>query len=70
MDNKNDLPLGFSFSLAMNENAMKFYSNLDKYSKSDVLNYIKSSPTGEEAKKRIDNVIHDLEQNNLNFLLK
>lgn len=69
MENSKELPIGFSFSLAMNENAMKFYSNLDKYSKEEVLDYIKSSSTGEEAKERIKKVISDLEQNNLNFLL-
>jgi len=53
MENSKELPIGFSFSLAMNENAMKFYSNLDKYSKEEVLDYIKSSSTGEEAKERI-----------------
>lgn len=69
MENSKELPIGFSFSLTMNENAMKFYSNLDKYSKEEVLDYIKSSSTGEEAKKRIKKAISDLEQNSLNFLL-
>lgn len=69
MENSKELPIGFSFSLAMNENAMKFYSNLDKYSKEEVLDYIKSSSTCEEAKERIKKAISDLEQNSLNFLL-
>ena len=69
MENSKELPIGFSFSLAMNENAMKFYSNLDKYSKEEVLDYIKSSSTGEEAIERIKKAISDLEQNSLNFLL-
>ena len=41
MENSKELPIGFSFSLAMNENAMKFYSNLDKYSKEDEAEMLK-----------------------------
>ncbi len=64
------LPIGFILSIAQNEQALKYFANLDDMTKNRISNYIQDSITGEEAKERINISINGLENNNLDFLTK
>lgn len=63
------LPTGFILSIAQNEQALKYFSNLDEFTKNRISNYIQDSMTGDEAKERINISINSLEKNNLDFLI-
>ncbi len=62
------LPIGFTMSISNNEHALKFYSSLDKATQNKIMNYIRNSTTGNEAKEKIENSVNGLANNNLNFL--
>ncbi|MCX8075325.1 MAG: hypothetical protein N2749_07065 [Clostridia bacterium] len=63
-----EIPIGLIMSIAQNENAFKYYANLDDFTKNKINSYVQSSVTGDDAKKRIETVISNLEKSNLNFL--
>jgi hypothetical protein len=62
------LPVGFTFSIAQNEGALKYYGSLDKTVQNKITNYIQNVSTGDEAKQKIDESINGLANNNTNFL--
>ncbi|MDA3730308.1 YdeI/OmpD-associated family protein [Niameybacter massiliensis] len=51
------LPLGLTMQLAQDEDAMRYFATLPKSEQEHLIEYIKSSKTGDEAKRRIDEVI-------------
>lgn len=63
---KGNIPIGFSMSLAQNPAALNNYSNLSDEEREKINTQIKSSTTGHEAKNKIENIISDLENNNIN----
>ena len=68
MEKDKSLPIGFAMSLAMDNNAMENYSNLDPVTQDSITRYIQSSTTGYDAKRRIDVAVESLSNNNLKFL--
>lgn len=61
-------PIGLMYKLAQNDDALNFLESLDGNQKAAVINYVKGSTTGDEAKKRIDNTINHLKQGNIDFV--
>lgn len=57
---KNALPEGLGFSLALDVDAMTNFVNLPDATKEDVVRYIQMSDTGEEAKERVKMVVQRL----------
>lgn len=53
----NGLPLGLSMLLAQDIDAMSFFATLQKSEQERLTHYIKAAQTGDEAKKRIDEVV-------------
>ncbi|MEF9960228.1 MAG: YdeI/OmpD-associated family protein [Niameybacter sp.] len=51
------LPLGLSMQLAQDPDAMSYFATLPKSEQEHLIEYIKEARTGDEAKKRIDEVI-------------
>lgn len=62
------LPIGFSMSVAQNENALNYFANLDANTKNKIVEYIQNSNTGDDAKLRINTTVDCLEKNSLDFL--
>jgi hypothetical protein len=56
----NQLPEGLGFRLALDMDAMKNFVNLSDQGKEQVVDYIKGSTTGDEAKNRVTEVIRNL----------
>lgn len=55
-----DLPLGLGMALAQTPSAMERFSNLSDEEKTQLINYIQSSVTGEDAKHRISETVQQL----------
>lgn len=55
-----ELPVGFGMSLALDMKAMSNFSALTDSKKEELVNYIKNSTTGYEAKERIVEVVNRL----------
>ncbi len=60
IDNEHQLPEGLGMRLAMDMEAMTSFVNLSEQNKSQVVDYIKSSTSGEDAKNRVVEVMHNL----------
>ncbi len=56
----NQLPEGLGFRLALDMEAMKNFANLSDQGKEQVVDYIKGSTTGDEAKNRVTEVVRNL----------
>jgi hypothetical protein len=56
----NQLPEGLGFRLALDMDAMKNFVNLSDQGKEQVVDYIKGSTTGDEAKNRVTEVVRNL----------
>ena len=54
------LPEGLGFRLAMDMKAMSSFANMPENNKKQMIDYIKSSTTGEEAKNRVTEVVSNL----------
>ncbi|MBO5336965.1 MAG: hypothetical protein J6A94_07555 [Lachnospiraceae bacterium] len=59
------LPLGFSMSLAMNENAMQGYAKLTETEKEHLIMRCKDARSKEEMQKIVDSLANDESLNNL-----
>ncbi len=71
MDDKSEeLPVGFGMSLAMNKQAMDYYSKLSYTNQQKIVNYIQNSNTGFEAKDRINSAVSNLSLGDISFLQK
>lgn len=55
-----ELPVGLGMSLALDMKAMANFSALTDNKKEELVNYIKNSTTGYEAKDRITEVVNRL----------
>lgn len=55
-----ELPVGLGMSLALDMKAMANFSALTDSKKEELVNYIKNSTTGYEAKERITEVVNRL----------
>ncbi len=60
IDNQHQLPEGLGFRLALDMDAMKNFVNLPDQSKEQLVDYIKASTTGDEAKNRVTEVVRNL----------
>jgi hypothetical protein len=56
----NQLPEGLGFRLALDMDAMKNFVNLSDQGKEQVVDYIKGSTNGDEAKNRVTEVVRNL----------
>ena len=63
-----DLPLGFGMLLAQEPQAIARYGGLTNEQKANVIHYIQSGATGEDAKNRIATAVYGLRDGNTNFL--
>lgn len=60
------LPLGLTMQLAEDVDAMSYFATLPKVQQEHLIQYIKEASTGDEAKRRIDEVV-ELCHNRQNF---
>jgi hypothetical protein len=60
IDNEHQLPVGLGMRLALDMQAMTNFVNLPDNNKQQLVNYIESSTTGDEAKHRITEVVSNL----------
>lgn len=60
IDGKSQLPIGLGMRLALDMKAMTNFANLPDEKKKELINYIESSTTGDEAKNRVSEVISSL----------
>lgn len=63
-----DLPQGLRAALGGNEAARSYYSGLDAGAREQVIAYIQSTDTGEEAKARTKRAVEGLEKKDISFL--
>lgn len=61
------MPVGLMMKLAMHQQAMRNFSQLDDEQQKAVIRYVEDSQTGEEAKSRIESAVQNLEQGNRSF---
>ncbi len=60
IDNEHQLPEGLGMRLAMDMQAMTNFVNLSEQNKKQVVDYIKGSSSGEDAKNRVMEVVNNL----------
>lgn len=60
LDNEHQLPEGLGFRLALDLDAMTNFANLPKDKKDQLVSYIQSSTSGEDAKQRVTEVVNSL----------
>ncbi len=58
------MPEGLGFRLAMDMKAMTNFVNLPETKKQELINYIKGSTTGDEARNRVTEVVSSLHGGN------
>lgn len=63
-----DLPLGLGMQLAQEPEAITRFGQLSANQKQQLVDYIQSCSTGEDAQNRVAEVVQGLSQNNLSFL--
>jgi hypothetical protein len=56
----NELPEGLGFRLALDMEAMKNFANLSDQGKEQLVNYIRSSESGDDARNRVTEVVRNL----------
>ena len=60
IDGKSQLPIGLGMRLALDMKAMTNFATLPDEKKRELISYIESSATGEEAKTRVTEVVSNL----------
>jgi uncharacterized protein YdeI (YjbR/CyaY-like superfamily) len=60
VDNEHQLPEGLGFRLALDMQAMTNFVNLPKDRKEQLVNYIQSSTSGDDARNRVSEVVSNL----------
>ncbi|NLK28566.1 MAG: hypothetical protein GX306_09530 [Clostridiales bacterium] len=60
IDNEHPLPVGLGMRLALDMEAMTNFVNLPESRKQELVNYIKGSASGDEAKARVTEVVSSL----------
>ena len=63
-----NMPVGLMVSLTKHQEAMKNFSMLDDEKQKSVIRYVRDSATGEEARRRIQSAVKNLEQGNISFI--
>ena len=64
IDNEHQLPVGLGMRLALDMQAMTNFVNLPDSSKKNLVDYLESSTTGDEAKHRVTEVVSNLHNGN------
>ncbi len=62
-----DLPLGLGMELAQNPKAMTAFGQMTHAEKASMIRHIQGAATGEDAKNRIANAVHQLGNNQTQF---
>ena len=62
-----DMPIGFGMALYQNSSALHCFAALSQEQRNNIIKYIEDSKTGDDARKRIDNAVSNLNKRNLNF---
>ena len=62
VDNEHQLPEGLGMRLALDMNAMTNFVNLSENKKKQLVKYIQSSASGDEARNRVAEVVTNLHQ--------
>ncbi len=62
-----DMPLGFGMALYQNSSALHCFAALSQQQRNDIIRYIEGAKTGDNAKKRIDTAVKNLNHRNINF---
>jgi hypothetical protein len=60
VDNEHQLPEGLGFRLALDMEAMTNFVNLSENGKQQLVDYIQSSTSGEDARHRVTEVVSNL----------
>lgn len=60
VDNDHQLPEGLGFRLALDMDAMTNFVKLPESNKKQLVDYIKSSTSGDEARNRVTEVVSNL----------
>lgn len=60
VDNEHQLPEGLGFKLALDTKAMTNFVNTPEDNKKKMVEYIKGSSTGDEARNRVAEVVNSL----------
>lgn len=60
IDNQHQLPVGLGMKLALDMEAMTNFVNMPEDKKRQLIDYIESSTTGDEAKYRVSEVVSNL----------
>lgn len=60
VDNEHQLPEGLGFRLALDMQAMTNFVNMSEDKKRQMVDYIQSSATGDEARNRVTEVVSNL----------
>jgi len=61
-----ELPLGLSMELTMHPNAAATFGSMSVQQKREAIGYIQGCTSGEDAKRRIENVVKQMEQGKMN----
>lgn len=64
IDNEHQLPVGLGMRLALDMEAMTNFVKMPEAGKQQLVNYIESSTTGDEAKNRVTEVVRNLHNGN------
>lgn len=60
IDNEHQLPEGLGFRLALDMQAMTNFVNMPEEKKKQVVEYIQSASSGEEARNRVTETVNNL----------
>lgn len=63
-----NMPVGLMVSLTKHQDAMKNFSMLDDEKQRLVIRYVKDSTNCEDAKRRIQSAVKNLEQGDIGFI--
>jgi len=64
MNENLQLPEGLGFRLALDMRAMTNFANLPRDKRERLVNYIQSSTSGEDAERRVSEVVNSLQSGN------
>lgn len=62
-----DMPIGFGMALYQNSDALHCFAALSQDERNEIIRYIESSKTGDDARKRIDTAVLNLNKRNPKF---
>ena len=63
-----DLPVGFSMQIAQEPQAVAAYGRLSKEQQASVIRFMQSCQNGEDAETRVNQVVQQLKDGNIDFL--